>query len=426
MMYIHKPSHDKDGLCNRRFHPFDETRGTYNAMRTLDRREFLKLGGAASLLPMGVTPSAYGSAGGEAAGRPTVQFTGDGIVYSPADYVEVLRTITAEEDQPIEDRYGSGGAVERLEAAFAKVTGKERALFLPTGTMANQLAIKVLSGDRQKVFVQEQSHIYRDEADAAQTVHGKRLMPLAPGKGNFTLEELQAAMDDYRAREVFETTVGAVSIENTVRRRNEEIFDIGEIRRISAFAKANGIGTHLDGARLYMASAYSGVSIREYASYFDTVYISLYKYLRAAGGAILCGSENVMAPIPHLIKVYGGSMFRNWPIAAVALHFLDGFESRFRQAKDQADRLFARLNRTEGIRVERFERGSNVFKLFVTGADPSQFRDRLLEEHHIALRRPPDDEDFIPIKVNESLLRMSNHELVTAFESAYQASTGEG
>lgn len=330
-----------------------------NATRTLDRRKFLKLGGAASLLPLAAAPSAHAIPGVETADRPAVHFTGDGIMLTPREYVEVLEGITAQ-DAPMEDSYGSGGAVERLEAAFAEVTGKQRAAFLPTGTMANQLAIKVLSGERPKVFVQERSHIYRDEADAAQSVHGKRLMPLAPGKGNFTLEEHQAAIDHYRAQEVFETTIGAIAIANSVRRTHEEIFDIGEIRRISGFAHANGIGTHLDGARPYMASAYSGVSIRENASYFDTVYISLYKYLGAAAGAVLCGSDNVMGPIPHLIEVYGGSMFRNWPNAAVALHFLEGFESRFRRAKEQADALFARLNRIEGIRVEPFERGSNV------------------------------------------------------------------
>jgi threonine aldolase len=245
-------------------------------------------------------------------------------------------------------------------------------------------------------------------------------MPLAPGKGNFTLEELEAAIDYYRSHEVFETGIGALSIENTVRRTYEEIFDIGEIRRISAFAAKNGIGTHLDGARLYMASAYSGISIREYASYFDTVYISLYKYLNAGAGAILCGSKTVIDPIPHLVKVYGGAMYRNWHNAAAALHFLNGFEARFGRAKEQADQLFNRLNQMDGIRVERFERGSNLFKLFLSGVDVSKFREQLNREHNIWLRRPV-REGFLPLKVNESLLRISNDQLVAAFETSYKA-----
>jgi threonine aldolase len=93
------------------------------------------------------------------------------------------------------DRYGDGGAVAALEKKFEAITGKEKALLMPTGTMANQLAIAVLSGENTKVFVQDLSHVYRDEADAAQSIFQKRLMPLAKEETCFTAEELKKAVD---------------------------------------------------------------------------------------------------------------------------------------------------------------------------------------------------------------------------------------
>lgn len=149
-------------------------------------------------------------------------------------------------------------------------------MFMPTGTMANQLAIKVLSGDHAKVFVQETSHVFRDEVDAAQLVHDKRLIPLAKGEPYFTLDELKQAVEYHKEAENFKSVIGAVSIEIPVRRNEGRMMPVAELKKISAYCKDNKIALHLDGARIYMASAWSGVPVKEYSSYFDTVYISLY------------------------------------------------------------------------------------------------------------------------------------------------------
>ena len=157
---------------------------------------------------------------------------------------------------------------------------------MPSGTMANQLAIKVLSGDNVKVFVQETSHVYRDEADAAQLVHDKRLIPLAKGEPYFTAEELDASIGYHKSGEHFNTGIGAVSIEVPVRRNDGRMIPFEELKRVSAYCRKQNIKLHLDGARLFMASAWSGVPVKEYSSHFDTVYISLYKYFGASAGAV--------------------------------------------------------------------------------------------------------------------------------------------
>jgi threonine aldolase len=382
----------------------------------MNRRELVKLGLTASALPLGITALSRNGAAASSVEPTIVSLASDGRPLTPMQYAMLLQS-RLEETGLGSDTYGGGGAVEELESRFTAITGKEAALFLPTGTMANQLALKVLSGDRSKIFVQDQSHVFRDEVDAAQIVHGKRLMPLAPGAGNFTLEELQSAVEHYRRNEVFETGVGAISIENTVRRQNEEIFDIGEIRRIAEYARENEIGMHLDGARLHLASAWSGISIREYSNWFDTVYISMYKVFNAGAGAVLAGPKTVIDQIAHWMKAYGGTMRRNWHNALIALHFLDGIEERLAAVRQRAEDLYRQLNGNDRLRIERIERGSNKSKLFVDVADVDTFARRMREEHSVLLW-PRNDEAFIPVKVNETLLDVPVASVVEAFESS--------
>jgi len=314
------------------------------------------------------------------------------------------------------DSYGHGGAVEQLEKRFAALTGKEAAIMMPTGTLANQLALAVLSGESTKVFVQETSHIFRDEADAAQSVFGKRLIPLAKGEAFFTQEELQGAIEYFNKEEVFKSGIGAVAIENPVRRNDGKVVPLREIKKISAYCRSNGYKLHLDGARLYLASAFSGVSIQEYASYFDTVYISLYKYLGAHGGAVLCGDKAVIGKMEHLIKVHGGTVYSNWSNAAMALHHLDGLEDRLKQTAARARDLFLQLNALPGIEIKTLAGGSNIFDLkFRESIDAKAFAEILASKHKIQLSSRKID-GFIKVRVNESLLHRDVPAIVKAFQ----------
>jgi len=392
-------------------------------MSSISRRSFLKSSGAVATA---VGSSVRSVSAGQRAAVPRtrqVSFVGDGTIFDPPEYAALLADLTRTEALAV-DRYSEGGVVEQLERRFASLTGKDRAIFLPSGTMANQLAIRVLSGSASKVFVQDASHLFRDEADAAQIVHGKRLIPLAPGRAAFTMEELQQAIRDAREGEVFQTGLGAISIECPVRRADGAIVPIEEIRRIADLARSNRIPMHLDGARLFLASAYSGVGIREYASHFDTVYISLYKYLGAGAGAILCGSESVIEAIPGLEKILGGVMFRNWPNAAVALHVLDGFEERFARARAQAETLFTALNQTGSFHITHAPDGSNIYRWTVGGVDPDRFRQHLLDRWNVRIAALTPGSPS-PLMVNETLLSASASELIEAFHDAHRAAPSD-
>ena len=201
----------------------------------------------------------------------SIHFRSDGLGLSPAEYTRLLARL-AEGEGIAADEFSLGGVVERLERRMAELLGKEVAVFMPSGTLANHLALRLLGQRGRRVLVQRESHIYRDCGDCAQELSGLTLVPLAAGRTNFTLDEVMSEVgleEDGRVR----TPIGAISIESPVRRRQGEVFDYAEMQRITGFARERGIGLHLDGARLFLATPYTGIAPAAYAAPFDTVYV---------------------------------------------------------------------------------------------------------------------------------------------------------
>lgn len=373
------------------------------------RRAFLGTGGAALAGGLGSTSSAQGRI------PDAVNFWVDGILPSPLEFVSSLHSL-AEADPKIKDRFGRGGAVERLESEMARRLGKERGLYLPTGTMANQLALRVLSRGRPVVYAQESSHVFRDEADAAQIVHGRRVVPWTWGAEDLESSVARVAGEGIRG--------GALTLEVPLRRRENEVAPLSELRGASAYARSLGMGVHLDGARLLLASEYTGVTPSQYAALFDTVYISLYKYLRAPAGAILCGPAAVLEDVARLRRVHGGDLYQHWPYASVALHFLEGFPERFARARAQADDLFRGLEASGRFRLHRSPNGANIVRLEVLGVNASIFRDRA-RERDLKLNRPLDD-GLVRVHVNETQLGTNVSALAAAFLEAHEAAGSSG
>jgi threonine aldolase len=389
-------------------------------MKKLDRRNFLKATSLAAiplLLPVPLQAKAFINSENKLEYKTTVSFIGDGANLSPREYINSLRLI--DEKKPIEkDSYGNGGVVAALEEAFASITGKEAAIYLPTGTLANQLAISQLSADKTKIFVQDTSHVYRDEADAAQAIFQKRLMPLAEGSAYFTAAELESAIATLSSKEVFESGVGAVSIENPVRRKMGAAVPLKEIEAISQFCKQNDIKMHLDGARLFLASAWTGVTIKMYTRPFDTVYISLYKYLGAAGGAILCGDKSFIDSIPHLIKVHGGTMYQSWMNAAMALEKLKTIEETLSQVVKQTNKIVKGLNELEKVEVQAVEQGTNIYTIrLAVEVDREAFIEKLADVYQIEMK-PLNDRNESILMMNETILNSESSRIIKAFATA--------
>src|SRR5271166_165431 len=276
----------------------------------------------------------------------SVHFRADGVALSPAEYARLLARL-AEERNIAADEFSRQGIVAELEERMAALLGKETALFLPSGTLANHLALRLLTIRGHRVLVQRESHIYNDSGDCTQELSGLTLIPLAAQRATFSLAEVEGEIARLPQARV-STPVGAISIESPVRRLRGEVFDFAEMQRIAAFAREQRIGLHLDGARIFLASAYTGITPASYAALFDTVYVSLYKYFNAAGGAVLAGPRALLEDLYHQRRMFGGGLRQAWPYAAVALHYLDGFSERFGQAATTADTLFEALVKHEG------------------------------------------------------------------------------
>ena len=383
---------------------------------SLTRRELVQTLGVTTGLGWLGAPVSHAAAQ-EGHGREndrTVHLSGDGLALPPRAYTALLDqlTRTAGVDQ---DVYLLGGEIERFERRWATLLGKETAVFMPSGTLANHLALRALAGTRRRVIVPETSHVYNDTGDACQTLSGLTLMPLAPGAATFTRADIEAVLARTASGRVA-TDVGAILVESPVRRLSGRMFDWDEAKRITAYAREHRIGTHLDGARLFIASAYTGISPAEYAAPFDTVYISLWKYFNSGIGAILAGPKRVLDGMFHVRRMFGGNLAAGWPAALVAGHFMEGFVDRLKSAVRVSEEFYRAIAGHQNVTIERIPNGTNLTRLTLKNVDPKQVVARLADR---GLRMPtPSASGTVTLGVNESWNRTTAAELTRVFEQA--------
>jgi threonine aldolase len=366
-----------------------------------------------SFLAAPIAACATAATAADSAADDRVYATGDGVPHSPSEYARLLAHLT-EADAVSPDSYSLGGAVEKLEQRMAAVLGKETAVWLPTGTLANHLAVRILAGNRRRVLVQAESHLYNDCGDCAQTLSGLTLIPLARGKATFTLEEVEAAAYDAQTGRVL-TPIGAIQIESPVRRRQGERFDFDQMKRIAAWARAHGVGLHLDGARLFLETAYAGRTVKDYAALFDTVYVSLYKYFNAGSGAILAGPKSLLDGLYHTRRMFGGGLPHVWPYAAVALHYAEGFERRFRSGVETSEAVIRALQKNSNFAIERIPSGTNIFRLRVFGVNAPVYKMRLFDA---GVSAADPQGDWFAMQVNETWGRVAATEITRRFVQA--------
>ena len=317
------------------------------------------------------------------------------------------------------DYYSLGGSVADLENHFAAALGKESAIYMPTGTLANHLAIRALCGIKPRAIVQEQSHLYHDCGDCVTQLSGINLVPLAKGECCFTLEELKEAVAESTSGRVV-SPIGAMMIESPVRRQMGQVVPFQEMKAMTEYCSSQGIGTHLDGARLYMMSAASGTNPREYSALFDTVYVSLYKYFGAPYGAILAGDCRVIEGMFHARRMFGGGLASSYFAAGLALEGTEGFEDRFGAAMRKGRELVQRLTALPKLDVREFEHGSNIFPLTFTSNVDTESVLASLSRSQIFLYPDEGTDRISRLTVNTTILRQPNDEIIEAFKAALE------
>lgn len=234
-----------------------------------------------------------------------------------------------------DDVYGEDPSVRRLEALAAERLGKPAALFVPSGTMANQLAIRAQTHHGDVVLAGVGAHVLRYESGAAAALSGVQIKTLGED-GLFDAVDVRAGVhpgDHHYAP----TTL--VALENTHNAAGGRVFPLEQIRRIAEAAHEHGLRLHLDGARLWNAVVATGVPAATWAAPFDSVSFCLSKGLGAPVGSLVCGSEELVDRVHRFRKMLGGGMRQAGILAAAGIHALEHHVERLAEDHANARRL---------------------------------------------------------------------------------------
>ena len=275
------------------------------------------------------------------------------------------------------DRYGAGGVVEALEAQVARLLGKPAAVFMPSGTMAQQIALRIHADRRgsRVVAFHPTCHLEIHEDKAYQRLHGLVGLTVGNARALMTLEDLRGIQE----------RVAAVLFELPQREIGGQLPAWDDLCSQVAQARAMGAAVHLDGARLWESAPYYGRTLATVAALFDTVYVSFYKGLGALAGCCLAGEAEVIAEARLWRKRHGGTLFGLWPLAASALAALELRLPRMPQYVAHAGAIAESLRGAPGIEVIPQRPPTNMMRLHVHADDAALRRAacRIAREHGV-------------------------------------------
>lgn len=248
-----------------------------------------------------------------------------------------------------DDVYGEDPTVSALEERTAALLGKEAALFVPSGTMANQIAIGVHCRPGDELICGETAHVYVWEGGAIARLWGATARTLPGDLGKICRNDLEGRI---RPDDGHYVRTRLVCLENTHNRAGGKVHKIEDVAAIASWAREHGVAMHLDGARLMNAVVASGIDAATWSSHFDTVSICFSKGLGAPVGSAVAGSAETIAHARRLRKVLGGGMRQAGVIAAAALHALGHHVDRLAEDHRHAQILADAVTSTEGLSLE--------------------------------------------------------------------------
>lgn len=270
-----------------------------------------------------------------------------------------------------DDVFGEDPTVNRLQEQAARLLGKEAALFVPSGTMANQLAVRLHTKPGDEIIVEAGAHIVRYESGAAAGLSGVQTCMLQGNRGVLEAEQIEAAI---RPADYHNPPTTLICLENTHNRGGGTVYPLETMAAIRKIAVEHGIAMHLDGARLFNAMVATGIPVAEYARHFDTVSFCLSKGLGAPVGSLLCADRARVTALRRLRKMFGGGMRQAGILAAAGLYALEHNVSRLSEDHAHAKRLAAALAELPAVRIDPAHVETNivVFDIAETGRPASE------------------------------------------------------
>jgi len=279
-----------------------------------------------------------------------------------------------------DDVYKEDPSVNALEKRLADMFGMDEALFFPTGSMANQTALKLHTNPGEQVICDKYAHIYNYEGGGASFNSGISCKLVDGHKGMFTAEQAEASINPPDFYHSPLTTL--IAIENTTNKGGGACWDFEELTRIKKIADKHNLGYHLDGARLWNALVAKGESPKAYGALFDTISVCLSKGLGAPMGSVLIGNKNLMKGALRVRKILGGGMRQVGFAAAAGLYGLDHHFERLAEDHKKAKEIGEALLAINAIKkVEPIETNIVIFELKDT-VDETYFLNTL-KAHHI-------------------------------------------
>jgi threonine aldolase len=277
-----------------------------------------------------------------------------------------------------DEQRGEDPTVNRLTEEVSKLLGKEAAVFLPSGTMCNEIAYRVHCERGDEIILDKTGHALHFEAGAPAVLAGAMTRTVAGTNGIFTAEQVTAAI---RQPSRYHPRSRLLSVENTSNLGGGAVWPIARIGEVTTAARENGLATHMDGARLLNAVVASGISAADYAAPFDSVWIDLSKGLGAPVGAVLAGSSEFIDRAWRFKHQFGGAMRQSGIIAAAGLYALDKHVGRLADDHATARRFAQALAQISGIRIDPDDVETNMvyFEISASGLDAQEVAGRLLK-----------------------------------------------
>jgi threonine aldolase len=266
-----------------------------------------------------------------------------------------------------DDQFGEDPTVNQLQERVAGLLGKEAALWVPTGTMANQVALRVLTRPGDAVIISRGAHVMWHEMGGAGANAGVQLIEVGTG-GLFTPGDVAAARVARGHIATPPTTL--VAVENTHNRGGGVVFAAETAEQVCAVARGGGMASFLDGARLWNASVATGVPVADLAAPFDLVSVALSKGLGAPGGSLLAGTRDVIASAVRYRRMSGGAMRQVGIFAAAGLYALDRHMTRLADDHANARRIAEQLSRSTAISIDLGTVQTNIVIFHLAPAAP--------------------------------------------------------
>jgi threonine aldolase len=245
-----------------------------------------------------------------------------------------------------DDVFGDDPTVIALEEKAAAMFGKEKALFVPSGTMGNQISIKVHTSPGEEIILECEAHIYLFEAGGAAFHSGVSIKTIQTDNGIMPLDEIEKSI---RADNVHFPRTSLICFENTHNMKSGRIVPLDYMKELYKFAKSRGINVHLDGARIWNAHVATGIPLSEYAKYADSVMACVSKGLSSPVGSLIMGSEEFIKKARRIRKVMGGGMRQAGVLAACGLISLDKMIVRLEEDHDNAKFLADGLSQIQWV-----------------------------------------------------------------------------